>query len=145
MKRREFLATPAAALGAARRPVRIGSIGVGGRGTSLLRVLLSMDDAVIQAVCDTNPDKLARAQGLVEKTGRPRPEGYGAGEEDFRRLVARDDLDAVIIATPWEWHTRMAVAAMKAGKYAAVEVPAALTLDECWELVNTPSRPACPA
>jgi len=145
MKRREFLAAgTAAAWGAAPRPARVGSIGVGGRGTGLLRNLLRMDDVSIQAVCDINPQNLARAQALVEKTGRPKPEGYGNGEEDFRRLVARDDLDAVLIATPWEWHTPMGVAAMKTGKYTAIEVPCALTVEQCWDLVNTHEQTGVP-
>jgi predicted dehydrogenase len=70
---------------------------------------------------------LQHAQAIVEKTGRKRPEGYASGPEDYRRLVVREDLDAVITATPWELHTPIAVAAMKAGKYAATEVPAAIT------------------
>ena len=80
----------------------------------------------------------------MEKAGRPRPEGYARGPEDFRRLVARNDLDAVITATPWEWHAPVAVAAMKAGKYMGVEVPAALTVEECWELVETSERTGIP-
>jgi len=77
------------------------------------------------------------AQDLVVKSGREKPEGYGKDETDYRRLLERDDIDAVVIASYWEWHTPMAVDAMKAGKYAAVEVPAAYTLEECWELVRT--------
>jgi predicted dehydrogenase len=74
---------------------------------------------------------------MVEKAGFKKPEGYGKNEHDYRRLLERDDIDAVIIASYWEWHTPMAVDAMKAGKYAGVEVPAAYTLDECWDLVKT--------
>jgi len=65
-------------------------------------------------------------------------------QEDYKRLVERDDLDAVLIATPWEWHTHMAVAAMKAGKYAAIEVPASITLEQCWELVDTHEQTGVP-
>jgi len=96
-----------------------------------------MQDVEIPAICDINVANLNHAQALVEQSGRKRPEGYSLGEEDFRRLVLRDDLDAVIIATPWKWHTPISVAAMKAGKYVGVEVPAALTVAECWELVKT--------
>ena len=80
----------------------------------------------------------------MEKTGRKRPEGYSSGVEDYLRLLNRQDLHAVIIATPWELHTPMAVAAMKAGKYAGVEVPAALRVEECWELVNTSEKTGVP-
>lgn len=73
---------------------------------------------------------------MVVKAGRKQPEEYWKDEYEFKKLMDRDDLDAVIIATYWEWHTPMAVYAMKAGKYAGTEVPAAYTLDECWQLVN---------
>jgi predicted dehydrogenase len=98
----------------------------------------------IPAIGDINEANLARALTLMEGAGRTRPQGYSSGVEDFRRLVAREDLDAVLTATPWEWHTPIAVAAMKAGKYAATEVPAALTLDQCWELVHTSEQTGMP-
>ena len=119
------------------RPLRLGMIGVGGRGTSLLELLLMMGGVEIPAICDINLNHLTRAQSMVEKAGQKRPEGYGRDVEDYQRLVYRDDLDAVLIATYWEWHTPMAVCAMRSGKYAAVEVPAALTIQDCWDLVNT--------
>jgi predicted dehydrogenase len=81
---------------------------------------------------------------MVEKgTGR-NPEIYAGDERVWESLVKREDLDAVIIATPWEWHARMAVAAMQAGKYPAVEVPAAITLAECRELVRTSEQTGVP-
>jgi len=128
----------------ATKPVRLGIVGVGGRGTSLLSTLLAIGGVEIPAVCDINCQNLARAQSLIEKAGQKKPEGYGRDEQDFQRLMYRNDLDAVLIATNWEWHTPMAVCAMKAGKYTAVEVPAALTLDECWDLVNTHEETGVP-
>lgn len=122
---------------AAARPVRVGVVGTGGRGTGLLGILLGMEGVSVPALCDVNADNLARARGLVIAAGKPEPEGYANGERAFEKLMERDDLDAVIIATPWQWHTPMAVYAMKHGKYAGVEVPCAITLDECWELVDT--------
>jgi predicted dehydrogenase len=137
-------AAAAAAYGASAggdvRAARIGIIGVGARGTSLLETLLGLDHVAIPALADIDRERLDAAATLVERTGAPRPALYGEGPEHFRSLITRDDLDAVIIATPWEWHTPMAVAAMKAGKYVGVEVPAALTVDECWELVRTSER-----
>ncbi len=109
-----------------------------------MTVLLGMEGVDIPAVCDVDQAKVERAQAQVEKSGRAKPEGYWRGEEDFRRLLERSDLDAVVIATPWDWHTPMAVAAMKAGKYAAVEVPCAITLDQCWDLVNTHEQTGVP-
>jgi predicted dehydrogenase len=125
------------------RGLRVGFIGVGNRGASLLRTSLALG-VEVPAVCDINEAHLERALALVEKTGRPRPEGYARGPEDFRRLVARQDLDAVINAGPWEWHTPMSVATMQAGKYAGVEVPAALTLEECWQLVDVSEQTGMP-
>jgi len=119
------------------KPVRVAVIGTGNRGRSLLGDLLSMKGLEFPALCDIQPANLALAQDLVVKAGFKKPEGYGNGEQDYRRLLERDDVDAVIIATYWEWHTPMAVDAMKAGKYAGVEVPASYTLEECWELVKT--------
>ena len=119
------------------KPVRIGIVGVGGRGTGLLEILLTMQGIEVPAICDIDLAAAANAQQLVARSGRAEPELYTRGERDYQRLMERNDLDAVTIATPWEWHARMAVCAMKAGKYAAVEVPCALTLDECWDLVRT--------
>jgi predicted dehydrogenase len=120
------------------KPVRVGVVGVGNRGTSLLRVLLSMKGVEVPAICDIDLEHLQRATDMVAKAGRKTPEGYSDGEEQaFKSLMDRDDLDAVVIATPWEWHTPMAVYGMRAGKYVGVEVPAAITMEECWELVNT--------
>lgn len=148
-QRREFLKLVGAAgiapsLVGAEKPVRMGLVGVGNRGTGLVKILLDVPGVEIPAICDINEEHLQNAQAIVEKTGRKRPEGYASGPEDYRRLVVREDLDAVITATPWELHTPIAVAAMKAGKYAATEVPAAITLEQCWELVNTSEQTGMP-
>ncbi len=119
-----------------RKDPRIGIIGTGGRGTSLLRNLLGAD-AQIKAVCDVVPEHAQNAQQLIEKAGQPSPVLYTKGDHDYENLVARDDLDLVIIATPWNWHVDMAIAAMKHGKHAATEVPAATTIEDCWRMVNT--------
>lgn len=153
ISRREFIevgaATTAAitmARGAAaeKRSVRVGVVGTGNRGTGLLGAMLKMPDLAFPALCDINVDRLARAQDLVVKAGHPKPEGYSRDEYVFQELMTRDDLDAVIIATPWNWHTPMAVHAMKHGKYVGVEVPCAITLEECWDLVNTSEETGVP-
>lgn len=125
-------------------PVRIGVVGTGNRGRSLLRILLSIGNVEVPALCDINKDHLDQALQIVKDTGRKKPAVYLKDEYEFQKLMDRDDLDAVIIATYWEWHTPMAVYAMKAGKYAGTEVPAAYTLDECWELVNTYEQTGVP-
>ena len=121
----------------AKENVKLGLIGVGLRGTEHLKLLLNRDDCKVTAICDIDKKAANNAQMMIEKTGSKIPHLYTADEMDYLNLVARDDLDGVIIATPWEWHTPMAVAAMKQGKYAGVEVSAANTLEECWDLVNT--------
>lgn len=115
---------------------RLGIIGVGGRGTSLLEDLLAASGQV-RAICDVVPEKASHARELIEKAGQPAPELYTESDHAYERLVARDDLDLVIIATPWGWHVPMAVAGMQKGKHVAVEVPAATTIDDCWRLVRT--------
>jgi predicted dehydrogenase len=120
----------------ARERVRLGIIGVGGRGTNLLEDLLAIEKVEVKAICDLVPEKVARAQQAVTKAGQPQPAGFSKGELDFKNLTELD-LDIVYIATPWNWHVPMAVAAMKNGKHAAVEVPACTTLQECWEIVDT--------
>ena len=127
------------------KTVRIGCVGLGGRGAGLLEILLAMKGVELPALCDIDPAAAGKAQKAVARSGRKEPEVYIKGDEDFRRLMDRTDLDAVIVATPWEWHAPMAVAAMKAGKYVGVEVPAAITLDQCWDLVKRTRPPACPA
>ncbi len=117
--------------------VRIGIIGVGGRGSGLLGNLLDIEGVELKAICDLAPDRVSRAQDRVVAKGHPKPVGYSHGDTDFENLCRRDDIDLVYIATPWDWHVPMAVRAMKNGKHAATEVPAAMTIKECWELVDT--------
>lgn len=126
------------------RKARIGLIGVGLRGTGHLRNLLYRDDVLIPAICDIDPERIKIALGHMAKAGFKKPETYTQGEQAYLQLLKRDDLDGVIIATPWEWHTPMAVAAMKAGKRPGVEVSAANTIEECWDLVNTSEQTGVP-
>ncbi len=117
--------------------VSIGFIGVGGRGRSHLNNILKRDDVRIPAICDIDPEAVSLALNMISKAGYPKPEVYDNDEHAFLKMLQRDDIEGVIISTPWNWHTPMSVAAMKAGKYAGVEVSAATNLVECWDLVNT--------
>jgi predicted dehydrogenase len=121
----------------ARDTVRMGFIGVGGRGNSLIDNFSAIPQVQVKALCDVVPEKVTRAQNKLVKAGKPSPAAYSNGDHAFEELARRDDLDLVIVATPWIWHVPMAVAAMKQGKHVGVEVPAARTLDECWQLVDT--------
>lgn len=121
--------------------VRVGLIGVGARGSGHVTHMLNLEGVEVTAICDTHKPSLDAAIKQCVDRGRKVPAAYGAGgERDFERLVNRSDVDIVIIATPWEWHVPMSVAAMKAGKHAFVEVPAAITVDGCWELVETAEK-----
>jgi predicted dehydrogenase len=119
--------------------IRIGVIGTGGRGTGLVDNFSSVPGVTITALCDVVKEKVQRVQARLDRAGKAGQKiaVFTDGDHAYEQLVKRDDIDLVVIATPWIWHTPMAVAAMKAGKHVAVEVPAARTLDECWELVNT--------
>ncbi|MBN2329942.1 MAG: Gfo/Idh/MocA family oxidoreductase [Candidatus Omnitrophica bacterium] len=118
------------------KTVRIGIIGMGGRGCSLLRILLGLENTQIPAICDINPKRFDYALKLFQDAGHPKPDLYDKNEYDYENVISRDDLDAVIIATPWNWHAKMAVSGMKSGKYVGVEVPAAQSVEECWELID---------
>lgn len=121
--------------------VRIGLVGIGRRGTWLLTLLLDQEGVEVRAVCDIIPERVARAQAMVTAAKQPKPTGYSRGETDFERLCETEDLDLVINATrPWKWHVPISVAAMTAGKHAATEVPAAETIEECWQLVETAQK-----
>jgi hypothetical protein len=120
--------------------VRIGLIGVGDRGSEHVRILLAIDNVELKAVCDIVPEKVAAAQKRARDAGAKEPTGYSKGEHDFENLCRRDDLDLVMIATPWDWHVPMAVSAMENGKHAATEVPAAFTIADCWKLVDTSEK-----
>jgi predicted dehydrogenase len=117
--------------------VRIGVIGLGMRGMEAVDRLLWVEGVEIKAVCDILPDRVLQAQKNAVERGVPEPDGYSSGPEDWKKLCERDDIDLVYSCTPWYLHTPNAVYAMQHGKHAAVEVPAATTLEESWLLVDT--------
>lgn len=117
--------------------LKVGLIGVGLRGTNHLNNVLLRDDVLVTAICDIDSKRIDIALNEIEKADEKKPAIFGANDYDYRNLLALKEVDAVIISTPWLWHTRMAKDAMLAGKYAGVEVSAANTLEECWDLVNT--------
>ena len=116
--------------------VRWGLVGIGARGLSHVEQLLRLDGCQITALCDPHAPALERGLAAVATAGRAKPAAFGNGPDAWRRLVERADVDAVLISTPWEQHVAQAVGALRAGKHAFVEVPAAVTLDECWQLVE---------
>jgi hypothetical protein len=111
-------------------------IGTGGRGTSLLGNLLAADGQVV-ALCDIVEAKAEHAASMVEAAGQKKPALYTKGPHDYENLVARNDIDLVLVATPWSWHAEMSIAAMRHGKDVAMEVPGVTTLEDCWRIVRT--------
>jgi hypothetical protein len=119
--------------------VRVGIVGLGQRGPGAVDRLSKIEGVEIKAICDLIPERVDKIKAKLGTTGH-KPEGYSGNVYAWKKLVDRNDLDLIYITTPWEWHTPMAVYAMEAGKHVAVEVPAAKTLEECWQLVETSER-----
>ncbi len=124
--------------------IRVGFIGIGGMGGGHLNNYLKIAQTFpvqIVAVCDIDPGNLKSAADRVVKAGQPEPTQYGErGEYDWIRMLDTEELDLVFTATPWRWHTPICVKAMETGSHAATEIPAALTLEECWQLVETAEK-----
>ena len=119
--------------------VRIGIIGLGNRGPGAVERLSKIDGVEIKALCDLRPEKASAALKRLENTPH-KPDLYSGNENEWKKVCEREDIDLIYIATPWDLHTPMAVYAMEQGKHAATEVPAAVTVEECWQLVETSER-----
>ena len=119
-----------------RGKARIGLVGVGEIGLRHMEKLLRLPRAEIRALCDVRPDRLALGREAARRAGRPAPDLL-RGEEAFRDLCAREDLDLVFTASPWALHVPVCLEAMRNGKHAVTEVPAASTLEDCRLLVET--------
>ena len=119
------------------KPLRLGFVGVGDRGSYHLDIALGIEGVEVPAICDINDKYLYRAKGWVEESGRPSPTLYGKTETDFERMCETEDLDCVICCTSWQWHAPCCLSAMRNDKHAVSEVPIVITQDEAWELVET--------
>jgi Glycosyl hydrolase 109, C-terminal domain/Oxidoreductase family, NAD-binding Rossmann fold len=119
------------------RTLRLGFVGIGGRGSYHLNAALGIEGIEVPAICEVNPERLQRAKKWIEDAGLPSPRLYDRGVTDFKRLCETENLDAVICSTSWEWHTPVCLAAMKNDKHCVSEVPIVLTLDEAWQIVET--------
>ncbi|MGL5485251.1 MAG: Gfo/Idh/MocA family oxidoreductase, partial [Shewanella sp.] len=120
--------------------VRVGFIGVGERGFSHVEQFCHLEGVELKAICDTHQAVVDRAVEHIVKQKRPKPAVYTGNDLSYRELLNRDDIDIVIISTPWEWHAPMAIDTMESGKHAFVEVPLALTVEECWQIIDTAER-----
>ena len=120
--------------------VRIGVIGIGMRGRSAVGRLARVPGAKVVAICDIDSTAVGNGQKRLARYGCPPAQGYWGDEDKWREVCQREDVDLIYIATDWANHARMGVYAMEQGKHVAIEVPAAMTLDEIWALVNTSER-----
>lgn len=124
--------------------VKLGMIGVGLRGQSHLEEMLKRNDVEVVAMADPDKIMMASAQKLVSKYNKKAPAEYSNGPYDYRNLLKRDDIDAVLVASPWEWHLPHGVDAMNAGKIVGMEVCGAIHLQDCWDFVNTYEKTKVP-
>ena len=115
------------------KPLRAGIVGLGGRGTGNMTVLLGMEDVTVTAVCDLYTDRMENGARIVEEKKGTQP----FMSTNYRDVLQRSDVDVVFVFTSWEVHIEVAIASMKAGKPAAIEVGGAYSVNECWRLVNT--------
>jgi predicted dehydrogenase len=119
--------------------VRIGYIGLGNRGGGAIQRVVRLGNVSVIAVCDVRPDKAEAAKKKFEGTGHS-PVTYSGTQNIWKKMCERDDIDLIYICTPWALHAPMALYAMEHGKHVAVEIPAAKTVEECWQLVETSER-----
>jgi len=152
INRRDFIKTTATASAAAtvmptslfssqaNKQVKMGFIGTGMRGQWVLSLAAKYPEVDIPAICDIDDGMIQSALRILKDAGKPEPHVYKNGPEDFLNMVQNETLDGVYIATPWEWHHPMAIAAMKNGMHVGTEVPAALTVGDCWDLINVSER-----
>lgn len=120
--------------------VRVAFIGVGQRGYGHVKRMSHIEGAEIVAICDTHQEVLERSAKFLTDNGHKQPALYGNDEYAYREMLNRQDIDIVIISTPWKWHAPMAIESMESGKHAFVEVPLAVTVEEMWDIVNTAER-----
>ena len=119
--------------------VRVAFIGLGQRGPGAVDRFMNIEGIEVKAICDLEQPNIDRVQEILKRNDRPEATAY-TGEEDWKKVCERNDIDLVYICTHWDLHTPIAAYAMEQGKHVASEIPAALSMEECWQLVNTAER-----
>jgi len=119
--------------------VRVGIIGIGNRGTGAVSRISKIGNVELKALSDIRKARTDNALERLKDSGH-NPTIYNGGEDEWKKLCEREDIDLVYVTSPWQYHTPMAVYAMEQGKHVCVEVPAATTLEEAWQLVETSER-----
>jgi len=120
--------------------IKVGFVGIGNQGSGHVNNLLKIEGCQVTAVCDIRPERVKWAQRQVVKAGFPEPKGYTKGDLDFERMCAEEDLDLVYNSAPWRWHAPICLSAMENGKHAASEVNIALSVENCWKLVEVSEK-----
>jgi predicted dehydrogenase len=139
--------------------IRVGLIGLGNRGSGAIARLRAIEGLEIKAICDNRPERieegLQRLSGAGRKSrttgerpkqstptasNRPPPATYTGSDEAWKKVCERDDIDVIYNCTPWPLHAPISIYAMEHGKHAFSEIPAAVNMDECWQLVETSER-----
>lgn len=120
--------------------VRIGFVGLGMRGPGAVKRMTHIDGVEIVALCDVYDDRVEKCQKILDEQGLPRAKSYSGSIDSYKEMCQNPDIDLIYITTSWEYHTPIAVFAMENGKHVATEVPAAKTIEECWQLVETSEK-----
>jgi len=120
--------------------VRIGFVGIGDRGASAVERISFIEGVEIVALCDIRQAAVDGAQKILSDAGLRKAKEFVGDDEEFRKLYDYKKVDLVYVATPWEFHVPVALAAMESDKHVAVEVSVAKTIDECWQIVDTSER-----
>ncbi|MDZ7715724.1 MAG: Gfo/Idh/MocA family oxidoreductase [Balneolaceae bacterium] len=117
--------------------IRIGFIGTGLRGRNHVSNILDYEGVECPVICDIDPEAVKQTQKIFEEKGLESPKVYSEHERSYEEMLEKEDLDGVIMATDWKWHTPICIKAMEEGIYVGSEVSGAFSVEECWELVNT--------
>ena len=120
--------------------VRVGFVGIGMRGSAAVQRFTHLQGIEVKGLCDLVQENIDKCQKMLTDAQMPKADEYIGGEEEYKKLCERDDIDLIYISTPCTKHVNVALYAMEHGKHVAVEVPAAITLEECWQLVDTSER-----
>jgi predicted dehydrogenase len=120
--------------------VRLGIIGLGMRGPGAVQRMCNIGGVEIKGLCDKSMDRVNKAQKILSDFGLPSAKAYGGNPDAWKEMCQSPDYDLIYITTPWRLHTPIAVFAMENGKHAVSEVPAAVTIEEAWQLVETSEK-----
>lgn len=125
------------------KKVKIGIIGLGNRGTTILQMLqyfIKNNHAEIITLCDIEEKKINTAKNFLNKWQKKQPKIYYKNKTEWKIAIKRDDIDLFIIATPWHLHAAMSINAMENGKHVACEVPISYSLEDCWNIIKTAEK-----